>query len=162
MAQPPLKSPEPSIALSPEDEPITGDYPAAAPAASPARPRATPDFVLETVNAAESKMEGALKSAKNATISFNMLTTLVAVVAGAITGYVFLEKEARAQVDAGVSVVDQRTKATQEELARYKGEADERFKRLEHQGDRNETKLDAVLGALRVPNPAPKPSDAGQ
>jgi len=159
--EPPRASPQPAApALTDDSDTPTGEYPAAS--AQPARPRATPDFVKDTVNAAELKMEGAVRRAKTQTISLNMITTLAAVVTAAITAYVFLEREAHAQVDAGVQVVDQRSKETEAALARFQVEVNNRMVRVEHQGDRLETKMDAVLSALQVKNPAPRPVDGGQ
>jgi hypothetical protein len=86
----------------------------------------------------------------------------VAVVGGLFGAWRILLSEARAQTDAGVTTVALEARATQRELERFQREADARFVRLEAAGQRADTKLDALLFALRVPNPAPAPSDAGQ
>jgi hypothetical protein len=75
--------------------------------------------------------------------------------------YFIVLAAAKAEAADQVKVVDQKASATQAQLDRYQTEANNRFERLEHQGDRNEAKLDTLLQALRVPNPAPAPKDGG-
>lgn len=50
-----------------------------------------------------------------------------------------------------------RTTVLEQQRAADRAEFDARFVRLEHQGDRQETKMDALLQRLDVPNPAPAP-----
>jgi hypothetical protein len=86
--------------------------------------------------------------------------------AGAISicfgAYFIVLSSAKAEAADAVKVVEQKATATQGELTRYQSEANSRFERLEHQGDRTEQKVDALLSALRVQNPAPRPPDGGQ
>jgi hypothetical protein len=86
---------------------------------------------------------------------------LVAVVGGTWGVWKAVTHEAQAQVDAGVEQVKAQVTATQRELERFQHESDNRMGRVEKQGDRTEQKIDALLGAFRVPNPAPAPIKDG-
>lgn len=86
----------------------------------------------------------------------------VAAVVGAIGiafgGFFALRNEARAQVDAGLSVQRQR-----EDVLRGRVDGlEEQLRRLEAKQDRSETKLDLVLDALRVPAYARPQQDGGK
>lgn len=88
------------------------------------------------------------------------------VVAVAVSFAVFFALDARAQkaVDAGVDesakkleVVAQKSSATQDELTRFQGESDRRMTRVENSVMRQDQKLDALLDAFKIRNPAPAP-----
>lgn len=85
----------------------------------------------------------------------------VAAVTLAFVVYFKVLGEAKAQSDAGVATVAQQATATQQRQERFEREAALRFERVEAQGNRIETKMDAMLTAFRVPNPAPTPKDGG-
>lgn len=140
---PPNPSPGPPFTPDRDKEPTTGEFLAAS---------------AENVVRDLSK-GGEKKSFLAGAIGF--FGSVVAAIGIAFGAYAYVIGEARAQVDAGVKNVRQQADTTQGDLDRYKKENDARFNRLEHQGDRNETKLDAMLQAFHVNNPAPKPPDAG-
>ncbi len=90
----------------------------------------------------------------------------VAMVVVASLGVVFgawriLLAEARAQVDGGLAPVAALAGATQRELERFQQEVGPLFTRLEASAQRADDKLDSLLGALRIPNPAPAPARDG-
>ena len=130
---PPQPSPQPPGPR--DDEPITGVFPASR------------DFVRE---------QGRLNDVK---LTVAMVVVAVSTAFGA---YRVVIGEARAQTDAGVASVSVESKATQRELERYQHESGNRLDRLEQGQSRTDAKLDALLVALRVPNPAPAPKDGGQ
>lgn len=140
---PPNPSPGPPFTPDRDKEPTTGEYLAAA----------AENVVREFSKGSEKKsfLTGFLGFAGS----------IVGAIGIAFGVYFAVLGQAQAQVDAGVRNVKQQADNTQGDLDRYKKENDARFNRLEHQGDRNETKLDALLNRFSVPNPAPKPPDAG-
>ncbi len=99
-------------------------------------------------------------------LALNELKTVAAIVVASL-GIVFgawrvVISEAKAQTDAGVALVELKQAATQAQLDRYERESAARLDRVEAQGTRTDAKLDALLTAFRVPNPAPTPKDGGQ
>jgi hypothetical protein len=146
MPVPPLASPVPHQADR-HYEPTTGEWLAAI----------REDAERQLSNAAQER-----ERKGSPTMALAMLVgSAVTAVSVSFGAFFVLRAEAQTQGAEAAKVVDLKATATASELERYKGEADGRFKRLEDQGNRNETKLDAVLNALRVPNPAPAPKDGG-
>lgn len=143
MPTPPLPSPGQPYQSDQEHEPTTGEYLAAK----------AEDVVRDRLRGAGQK------TFLSGFVGF--VGSIVGAIGIAFAAYTFIVTEARAQTDAGMKVVAQQAANTQAQLESYRKENDARFQRLEHQGDRNETKLDAMLQAFRVPNPAPKPPDGG-
>ncbi len=90
------------------------------------------------------------------------IAMVVVAISTAFAGYWKIIGDARAQaVDAGL-VTKGQADATQRELERYQHESGNRLDRLEAGQGRTDAKLDAVLSAMRVPNPAPAPKDGGK
>jgi hypothetical protein len=137
---PPLPSPGQPYRADRPDEPTTGEY-----------------FIAQVENVVrERERKG---SPLSAMIVF--ATGAIGAVSVCFGAYFVVLSAAKAEAADQVKVVDQKASATQAQLDRYQSEANNRFERLEHQGNRNEAKLDTLLQALRVPNPAPAPKDAG-
>lgn len=74
---------------------------------------------------------------------------------------VFIDNRVAAQTDAGVRVHEGRLVAVEQGLVSVRAETNNRLDRAEQQGNRMETKVDALLEKFRVPNPAPSPKDGG-
>ena len=88
-------------------------------------------------------------------LTVNYLATLGMVIAACWGVLKVVLHEAQAQTDAGVQSVQTR--------------ADERFRAIEQRLDRNdkqsdrmEAKIDRLMEAWRIPNPAPAPRDGGK
>ena len=93
-----------------------------------------------------------------------LLTTLgtgVLAISTAFGAYAFVVNKAQAQVDAGISLVQARQSISEDAAKRTQQLTDNRLDRLEKGQERTDAKLDALLMAMRVPNPAPAPKDAG-
>lgn len=144
---PPLPSPGQPFVSDREREPTTGEFLAAS--------------VENVVREQTTHVEKNVRRGVSERLTVSFVASVVVAIGTAFGAYTFVLNEAKAQTDAGVKLIDQKAEATQGELTRYKSENDARFNRLEHQGDRNEQKLDAMLNAFRVPNPAPAPKDGG-
>ena len=87
-------------------------------------------------------------------LSLNYVATLLVVVGGCWAVYKAVLHEAQAQTDAGVALVQTRADERLRSI-------EQRLDRMDRQSDRTEAKLDRLMEALKVPNPAPAPRDGG-
>ena len=144
---PPLPSPGQPYRADSDKEPTTGEHRAAE--------------IENALREREPHIEKNLREGMSQRLTVGLVGTVVIAVSTAFGAFFVLRAEAQTQGVEAAKQVDQKATATQDELTRYKAEAAERFKRIEHQGDRTEQKMDALLDRFSVPNPAPRPKDGG-
>lgn len=139
---------------------------------TPAHGVATPVYVKAKVEEArEASLAEAVKAKVASWIGAGILS---GVTLGAVAyAYETLESKAKdagtaaaqvqiATVDAGLKGVEARLTVVEQQRTSDRAEFNARFERLENQGNRAEKKLDALIDAAGVRNPAPTPKDGGR
>jgi hypothetical protein len=141
MSPAPKPSPVPVAAASAEAEPETGPHPIYVPS--------------------KRDLKKGLKKVSNLSTAKAAVGAIISSIAVGWFGYGKVEALAQERAEKAVETVAQKAKATQEDLDGYKQGTNNRLDHLEHQGNRTEKKLDAIIDAMRIPNPAPAPKDGG-
>lgn len=136
---------------------------------TPAHGIATPLFVKARVAQVEEEMNALLKKQDTSLNLRGVVVGIASVAASVIAVIIFLDNRVAAQTDAGIKVHEQRIATLEQQRTADRKEANDRLERFELNqnadhavGLGNSQKLDALLAAQRVPNPAPTPKDGGQ
>jgi hypothetical protein len=110
--------------------------------------------VREEVRAAQVHVEASMRKGLFWSDVKSMIIAVGAVGSVLLAGFSRVEAWAQDKVDGGV-------KPVREQLDSYKAVTNSRLDRMEKGQDRVEAKVDRMLEALHIPNPAPAPKDGG-